>query len=276
MTILDIDADAWAANLDRAPFRIRHHLRSENRMTAESLAVLTERMPESAVEHNLGKLPALHYAAPTQRADATPAQILRTPDFLGSWMAIKNIEQDPAYRDLLLTCLDDVPATDGVPFPRHNEQGFIFVSANHSVTPSHTDPEENFLLQIQGTKEITIGSWPDEESKQREMERKLHGGHRYIPTLPVNPQKFRLEPGDGVYVPPNAPHMVEVFDEPSISLSVTFRTPAVDLFDDVVYLNGHLRRLGINPRPPGENARIDQTKALAMRIRHRVMRWRGQ
>ncbi|MBS1692155.1 MAG: transcriptional regulator [Actinobacteria bacterium] len=274
MTILDIDPQRWRTHVDRAPFRIRHHLLDDPRMSAEALAQLTERLPASSVEHNLGALPTLHYATPMARAEASPAEILRTPDFLGSWMALKNVEQDPAYRTLLLDCLSGVPDIGVSGLTPHNQQGFVFVSARHSVTPAHYDSEENFLLQLRGTKEMTIGYWPDADTQRHEMELKQFGGHRYLPFLPARAETFRLEPGDGVYVPPNCPHFVEVSDDPSISFSVTFRTDRSDVFDDVVYLNARLRRLGLKPRPPGANARVDRVKSHLARIHERAARWR--
>lgn len=272
--ILDIDAEQWRIHLDREPFRIRHHLVGNDLLGAEALARLTDQLPADAVEHNFGALPTLHYAAPTARSDASPAEILRTPGFLGTWMAIKNIEQATPYRGLLLDCLADVPDSQRDGDTPHNQQGFVFVSAHRSITPTHYDAEQNFLLQIRGSKAITIGGWPDSASQQREMELKQRGGHRYLPFLPNEPQTFHLEPGDGVYVPPNCPHYVEVFDDPSISLSVTFRTNRSDTFDNAVFLNARLRRLGLSPSPPGTNARVDQMKSLTTRALQRAMQWR--
>lgn len=274
MTILDIDRDRWCAHVGRAPFRIRHHLVDDDRMNAESLAQLTEQLPADSTEHNHGALPTLHHGAPTSRAESAPAEILRSPDFLGTWLAIKNVEQDPRYRALLLDCLAGVPDTGVADLAPHNQQGFVFVSAGHSVTPAHYDSEENFLLQLRGSKEITIGRWPDPDSRAREMESRQFGGHRNLPFLPVEPTTFRLEPGDGVYVPPNSPHFVQVSDEPSISFSVTFRTNRSDVHDNVVYLNARLRKLGLKPRPPGDGEPLDRAKSLVARIHGRAMQWR--
>lgn len=272
MTLLDIDLDDWRAHVDRGPFRIRHQLLGDERMTAAALADLSERLPETTVEHNYGALPTLHYASPTERTEARPADILRAADFLGSWMVIKNVETDPIYRDLLLSCLADVPDLGESDMRPHNQQGFVFVSARHSVTPSHYDAEENFLLQVHGTKEITIGSWPDDETQQREMELKQFGGlHRYLPFLPAQPRTFVLEPGDGVYVPPNSPHFVEVSDSPSISFSVTFRTARSDVFDGALFTNARLRKLGLKPKPPGTGGRGERAKVLMARAYERAV-----
>lgn len=275
MTILEIDPVHWREHVDRAPFRIRHHLVGNDRLTAESLARLTQRLPADSVEHNYGALPTLHRGGPMPRAESSPAEILRSPDFQGTWLAIKNVERDLRYRALLLDCLSGVPDTGDAELAPHNEQGFVFVSARNSVTPAHYDAEENFLLQLHGTKQITIGAWPDPGTRAREMEARQFGVDRYLPFLPVEPVTFRLQPGDGVYVPPNLPHFVEVSDAPSISFSVTFRTHRSDRHDDVVYLNARLRRLGVRPRPPGDSVRVDRAKSLAARLHGRMLQWRA-
>jgi len=82
-------------------------------------------------------------------------------------------------------------------------EGFIFLSAPGSVTPSHTDPEHNLLLQIRGTKDMSLGEFPDEVTRQIVLESTRH---RNIEWEPRRPQTFALEPGDGVYVPVHAPH----------------------------------------------------------------------
>lgn len=273
-TMLGVTVEQWRSHIGRSPFRVRHALVENSLLSAEALAHLTERLPAEAVEHNLGTLPALHYAAPQEKSRAAPAEILRTPGFLGSWLAIKNVERVGEYRRLLLDCLAGVPDLHCADDTPHNQQGFIFASAHRSITPTHYDSEQNFLLQVRGTKAITIGGWPDSATAQREMELKQRGGHRYLPFLPTDPHTFHLEPGDGVYVPPNAPHFVEVFDEPSISFSATFRTKRTDAFDNCVVFNDALRRLGLDLRPPGSNHAVDRMKSLGVRMWRRTMQSR--
>ena len=44
-----------------------------------------------------------------------------------------------------------------------NVNGFIFISAPPSVTPFHIDRENNFFLQVQGQKKITVFDYMDRE-----------------------------------------------------------------------------------------------------------------
>jgi ribosomal protein L16 Arg81 hydroxylase len=140
-------------------------------------------------------------------------------------------------------------------------EGFVFLSAPGSVTPSHIDPEHNFLLQIRGIKEMTVGEFPDERTRQLEIEQRASGAHRNLTYKPTDPELFRLEPGDAVYVPPHAPHWVQNGEEASVSLSITFRTPVTERVARASSLNARLRRLRLDPKAPGENETVDRAKA---------------
>lgn len=133
------------------------------------------------------------------------------------------------------------------------------------MTPSHTDPEHNILLQVRGRKEMTVGEFPDEETRQRELEDHATGGHRNVDWMPTNPTLFDLHPRQAVYVPPHAPHWVKNGETASVSLSITFRTPATDQTARVSAMNARLRRLGLSPKPPGRRPAIDSVKAGASR-----------
>src|SRR5690606_1937042 len=119
----------------------------DDRLSLDSLAQLAERLPADNIEHNVGDLPEVVADGRAEQGSLSPAEIARTIDTNGMWMVLKWIETDPAYKDLLDSLLDEVedflPANDG---PMIRREGFIFLSAPGSVTPSHTDPEHNFLL----------------------------------------------------------------------------------------------------------------------------------
>jgi hypothetical protein len=177
-------------------------------------------------------------------------------------MVLKHIERVDAYRELLDRLLDELdaarPGGDG---PMRDRVGFVFVTAPGATTPAHIDPEQNLLLQVQGTKEISIATWPDELRAQQELERYYHGGHRNVSELPPQAEVFPLAPGDGVHVPLWAAHWVLNGPAPSVSLSITYRTPRGVRAERAHAINGHLRRFGLHPRPPGARPSIDRLKA---------------
>jgi Cupin superfamily protein len=273
MTLLEVDESQWERCRGRDAFAMSHNLVGDPRLARDSLAALAGRLPEKSLEQNVADQPETLAVDQRDRVPRTTAEIARDFDKLAAWMVLWNIEQDPEYRGLLFETLDEllpsVRRTEGDMLLR---QGFIFLSAPGSVTPSHSDPEHNFLLQVEGTKYMTVGRYPDEETEQRELSRKYLGGHRYLAFPPADAETFTLEPGDGAYVPPHAPHMVRNGEGPSVSLSITFKTPATEQADLVYLANAHLRRLRLHPTPPGRNAGADKIKGDVVRVIRGIQR----
>jgi ribosomal protein L16 Arg81 hydroxylase len=149
--------------------------------------------------------------------------------------------------------------------------GFIFLTSPGGTTPAHTDPEHNFLLQVRGWKEMTVGLWPSKQAEQAELESQVApGGGRNISAMPEASETFRLDPGDGVYVPIHQPHLVKNGDEVSISLSITWHTPVSERELLATSANARLRRLKLSPRLPGDRALSDKAKAGLMRTVHKA------
>jgi hypothetical protein len=258
--LLEIDADRLAANFAREPFSVNHHLGEHELLTVEALAQLAEAIPGTSLEHNRGDIDAVVADERVERADESPGDVARNIETNGSWMVLKNIEQVPAYSALLDELLDEVePLVKGREGGMNLREGFVFLSAPNSTTPAHTDHEHNFLLQVRGSKEMNIGRFPSVEAEQLQVE-KMFAGKRNMDQLPVDPTAYDLKPGDGVYVPPNAPHWVINGPAVSVSLSITFRTPVTERGAVVHTFNSRLRKLHIKPRPPGEHLATDRAK----------------
>jgi hypothetical protein len=263
MSHLTIDPEAFAAALGRHSLAVRHDLADHELFGLDALAGLADRLPGDSVEHNLGDLPTVVRPDAVERVQLTPGEVVRTIEANRSWMVLKNVEQDPTYRELLQACLADVAALSAAEGGMTLQEGFIFISAPGSTTPSHVDPEHNFLLQVRGVKEMHVGTFADPVAEQRELERVYLGGHRNLDREPDDVRCFELRPGDGVYVRPDAPHFVRNGPEPSVSFSITWRTPETARASRVHRTNGRLRRLGVAPRRPGEDPRRDRVKAVA-------------
>ena len=223
------------------------------------------------MEHNYANLPKIADPDAVRRSEEPPGEVARGIETNGCWMVLKNIELDPDYKRLLDESLDEV-----TPHVHHRgggmteREGFIFLSAPGSVTPSHTDPEHNFLLQVRGTKQMNVGRFPDSATEQLVLEDAVGGGHRNVDWEPQDPIAFDLGPGEGVYVHPHAPHWVQNGREVSVSLSVTFATPASETTRRVHAINARLRRLGLSPTPPGRRPRLDRWKAAGSRALGRL------
>jgi hypothetical protein len=270
--LLELDSAAFSAAFGNDPMAVRHSLAEHPLLTVERVAQLADELPAESVEHNLGNVDKFVPGGEAPRLDQTPGQIAREIDSNGCWMELKNIEREPGYNALLDEALDEVTAFADTEGGMTGREGFIFLSAPNSMTPAHIDPEHNFLLQIRSTKVMNAGRFPDAETEQAELERYYRGGHRNIGWEPAESQAFPLGPGDGVYMPPHAPHWVTSGPTVSVSLSVTFRTPVTERAARVNVANAHLRKLKLSPRPAGASDTADKLKAGLARSYEKLRR----
>jgi Cupin superfamily protein len=271
--LLEITEQEFATNFGRDAFGVKHRLTEHELLSVESVAKLADALPVEDVEHNKGDVPAVNATGEAEMVDATPGEIARNIETNGCWMVLKQIQKVPEYNALLDELLDELPASvvarEGGMVMR---EGFVFLSAPNSTTPAHTDHEHNFLLQIRGSKDMTVGHFDDPEAMQRHLEKIFSGGHRNMDRMPEDPTLYALQPGDGVYVPPVMPHWVKNGPAISVSLSITFRTEVSRRSEIVHGVNHRLRKLRISPRPPGESERRDRAKETFHRTARSLLR----
>lgn len=258
---LMLDSHCCAALLGRKEFDIAHGLAQHPLLSMEAIAALADELPSAAVERHAAGQPLL-VPGGAKDVGGRPSETVTTMDRNRVWMVLWNIEQVIRYRKLLDEILD---AAEPLLPPRElgmgRREAFLFVSAPHATTPVHFDPEHNFLLQIRGSKEISIGCFASRDAELRELDRYHDGGHRNLVEIPPLSGTYLLEPGKGVYIYPWAPHWVQNGAAVSVSLSITFRTGHSEREERVHQVNGWLRRHGLSPRPAGVSPRLDQVKA---------------
>ncbi|SNS56941.1 cupin-like domain-containing protein [Sphingopyxis indica] len=254
---------------------LRHGLPDHPLLSLDALAALGEGLPASQVEYNPGDLPVGIRPEDVPSNGLSIGETIRTIDSNRSWAVLKNIESEPAYRDLLMRLLGELkpvvePRTGAMLTP----QGFIFVSSPGSITPYHFDPEHNILLQLRGSKVMNV--WPagDERFAHRiEHERYHSGGHRNLPwqqAFEGHQQRVPLAPGDAVLVPVMAPHFVANGDAPSISLSITWRSEWSYRESEAHAANALLRRMGMDPAMPPRWPGHARIKTVGWRIARRL------
>lgn len=265
------NAEAIRANVERKPFSVSHRLSSHPLMQLPRLIELAGTLPPTAVEFNHADLPLSQDYLKTPANGLTVLETLHQIENCRSWMVLKNVETDPAYRQLLLECLEPMRAlTEHVTPGMRTPEAFIFVSSPRAVTPYHCDPEHNFLLQMRGSKTMAVFDRDDPLAiAQTDLEAKVTGDHRNLPfteAMEGRETLFRLTPGTGLHVPMHNPHWVRVDDEVSISLSITYRSRFSTRREAILRLNSRLRALGRTPKPPGRDPKIDSAKYLAERV----------
>ena len=93
---------------------------------------------------------------------------------------------------------------------------------------------------------------------------------RWRDELAAGGRAFALAPGEALFVPVMAPHHVRNGPDPSVSLSITWRSEWSFAEADARAFNGVLRRIGLTPRSPGRWPRRNGAKALGWRVLRRL------
>lgn len=260
----------FAAHYPEKPHVLRHGLTAHPLLEIEALAQLAERLPLRSVEYNRGDLPIGVEGKPGSNG-LTIAETIRRVAEAESWAVLKNIEQVPEYRDLLMGLLEEIrPEIEAATGAMLTPQGFIFVSSPDSVTPYHFDPEHNILLQIRGTKAMTQFPAGDTRFVPDEAHETYHSGGprelKWDEAMLPHGTEFPLSPGEALFVPVMAPHFVRNGPAPSVSLSITWRSEWSYRESDARIFNAILRARGLSPKAPGRFPKQNHAKAYAFRV----------
>jgi hypothetical protein len=269
--------DDFAALYPETPGLLRHSLVGHPSFELDALVQLAQRMRPQDVEQNIADLPIGIDPAAVAHNGLSVIETIRSIEQCGAWMVLKFVEQDPAYRALMEAALGELtPVVEAVTGAMLKMEAFIFISSPGAVTPFHFDPEHNILLQLRGSKVITLFPAGDEAVVAGPVHEAFHlGGHRNLPyseAIAAKGRPFALAPGDAVYVPVKAPHWVKNGDAVSISFSITWRSEWSYREADARGMNALLRRIGLNPAPPLRYPARNAAKALAWRAFSRARR----
>jgi quercetin dioxygenase-like cupin family protein len=257
---------------------LTHRLVGHPLLEIEELGRLAERIRPEDLEHNAATdLPLGIAYEDTPSNGLTVQDTIASIENCGSWVLMKQVQQDPAYRDLLHGVLGELrPEIEPVTGEMLNLVAFIFISSPQAVTPLHFDPEYNILFQIRGTKTMTVFPATDSEIVTQQFREKYYnGGSRNLPwRVEFEPRgrDIHISPGEGIYVPILAPHWVKTHGEVSVSLSLTWRSEWSYQQEDAHRFNSRLRRLGLNPAPPRIFPRGNLAKSVAERALNRAKR----
>ena len=269
--IFDTDARAALSALyPEQPGVFGHHLCGHALFELDALVALSQRIRTIDVEQNLAHIPVGIDPAELKSNGLSVEESIRSIEQNGSWMVLKFVDQDPLYRALLDTVLDEIePLVARSTGAMLKREAFIFVSSPGAVTPFHIDPEHNILMQLRGEKVMTVFPAADPELVPGTLQEAFHqGGHRNLPfhdSFAAKGTPLRLTPGDALYVPVKAPHWVQNGDAMSISLSVTWRSEWSYREADAHALNRLLRKAGLDPATPARFPSQNHLKSIAWR-----------
>ncbi len=264
----------FAASYPEGAHKLRHNLAAHPLLELGALAALGEALPARSVEYNRGDLPIGVDGKPEGNG-LTIGQTIRDIERSNSWAVLKNIEQHPAYAGLLAELLGELEHEIVAKTGRMlKTQGFVFVSSPNAVTPYHFDPEHNILMQLAGSKAMTVFPAGNSACAPDPVHETYHtGGGRELSwrdELAEHGVIFRLEPGEAIYVPVMAPHHVKNGPKPSISLSITWRSEWSFAEADARAFNKLLRAWGFSPKPPRRWPARNRGKSIAWRVLRRM------
>jgi Cupin-like domain len=267
---------ALAASYPERVTLLSHALCDHPLLTLDALVALAAALPESSVEYNPGNLPIGIDPADVPSPRLSISETIRGIEENGSWMVLKRIEQHPDYAALLADVLSEIePLVRARTGGMLGQEGFVFISSPGAVTPFHFDPEHNILMQIRGSKVMTVFPAGDEVLVSAEAEEQFHLGehHRNQPwqdEFAARGTAHPLSPGEALYVPVKAPHWVKNGPNVSISLSVTWRS---EWSYEEAYARGFnhmLRKKGLTPDAPARYPERNRVKSLSYRILKRA------
>ena len=108
--------------------KLKHEFLDHPLMEIPSLLSLSERLPASVIEHNIGALPIGIGQHDVPKHSASVRDTINAIEENGSWVVLKNIELDPTYKALLHDVLSEVrPAVEARTGHMLNLVGFIFI-----------------------------------------------------------------------------------------------------------------------------------------------------
>jgi hypothetical protein len=185
------------------------------------------------------------------------------------WMMLRHLEKDPEYNELLEQCLKEIKHLTGreIDQDKKSQEAIIFFTSPNRTTAYHIDRECNLLMQVRGLKEMNIFDRNDRDvTPETELESfwsKDNNAGKYKPEFQDRAFVYQMRPGTGVHIPVNSPHWLRTPNNISTSFSVSYQYK--DTRRKHVYqANYYLRKMGLNPTPPGKSALLDNTKRMAV------------
>jgi hypothetical protein len=290
--LLSLDEDLVAAFFDRYPFKITHALVDHPLLQLPRLVQLAQSLARPILyfrgdlEINQVDDAPIGPCAPkrtfVERQLARPAlsavETIAQIENCGAWMQLRDVGTDPEYAALLSAILDEFRGPServapGLSAPRAD----IFVSSPGATTPFHLDEEHNFLLQIRGSKKLSIadGFNPTVLGRNR-LKWYFRGDGELAPYaqhLEQHAVHVNLRPGEGVHIPPCFPHWVQNGNAVSISLGILWFSDVTARRRHLYRVNSWLERAGLHPAMPGDRPVVDSLKALPLTVKRRLVRW---
>ncbi|BDC38593.1 hypothetical protein SAMN04487926_10667 [Paraburkholderia steynii] len=284
-SLLTVDQAVYKTAFNNTPFGFKHCLHQLSMFQPEALAELAKKYGANPADYyvsNSAPTPGTRFfdvKAKTLKPDEALAQLATGP----TRVLLKRPENyDAGFRELLDKLFEKVVELRGGLNGEKVErlESGIFVSSASSTTPFHFDPEINHFFQIEGDKHYHVyrpSAVREDELEDFYVQGIVEIGQVDLATRDKSLEHvFDLVPGSGFHQPQDAPHWVQTGAERSVSYAVVYETDATRARGRIFAANHYLRKLGVNPQPPGTDPGTDNAKSSVMKVvvpvRRRIVR----
>jgi hypothetical protein len=275
--LLDAEAALFREAFNRRSFAFPHRLANNPLFTVPRLADAAQAILDKGDAGRFVVFDAKSFEAGTgfgtMSAHNQLAESVRRLPEGRTWLKISSAnEADPEYAQVLRQIIRDIADLTGRDLVSEITWSSltIFMASPGIVTPYHIDHESNFLLQVEGEKDVCLFDQDDREVLSDIEIEKFYGGDaeaaRYKPNLQERGTVYHLTPGVAVHHPPLAPHLVRNGDGVSVSVSIGFCTQTLDRRAKVYQFNSLMRRAGMRPGRPGQSHLRDRAKAAVLEL----------
>ncbi len=273
--IIETDLSNFRENFNSSHFMFSHNLAGHPLFSIPRLVELANTMLSQGrtnkIQSYISKVPV------EQKWNQRPGikQINEAIAHIGesdSWVMLEDVQVDPEYAALVNQIITELETLTGKPLRKQMTWlgAYIFIGSPNSITPYHIDSELNFLFQIQGEKDMSLFNQNDRSVLSEEEIEKFYVGDLNVANYREENQSkarvYHLQPGKGLHHPILAPHWAKNNNNVSVALSILFYLRPYDLKARIYQVNSYLRRLGLEPTPPGKSALKDRLKIFALSL----------
>lgn len=282
--MLTMDRQQFVADFDRTPFKISHQLISHPLLQLPRLVELTRSLKRPVLffrgDHSINQVtdaakPRTFEGRQLAAPDMPAEQVIEKIEHAGAWMQLRNIGTEPHYAELLRDLINEFRGPAERNAPRLSDPRMdIFVSSPGTITPFHVDEEHNFLLQIRGSKKLSIANGADPMVFNNDQLRAYFKDNgeliRYSENLEQRSTHVDLHPGEGLHIPAFFPHWVKNGNAVSISLGVLWHSDVTAHRRHLNRVNSWLERVGLPTGMPGKHPVVDKLKTLPFLLKRRL------
>ena len=171
--LVDVDLAELGSAIGTAPLRLRHRLAPDERFETAALIELADTLPAQWTRVDRGDVSPLSTRRPVSGTNV--GAVISSLATSTTTVRLYHLELAAGYRELGDEVLSSVDAAfTGASQPTGLNTA-VFFGPPGAVVPAHIDRHHNLLLQLRGTKRVSIGRFAEADRHQREVERDFDG-----------------------------------------------------------------------------------------------------